>query len=388
MQPTEPQRWDLFCRVIDNHGDLGVCWRLAADLAARGRSVRLLVDDARALAWMAPAGQPGVQVLPFDAAGQLSPAQVVVEAFGCDPPPAYVQAMAQNVAGSLAKARPAPVWLNLEYLSAEDYVERSHALPSPQAQGLMKWFFYPGFTRRTGGLSREPGLQARQAAFSRTDWLQALGVPLQPGERVFSLFCYPHLSPAVLQALLQHIVHSGVPTRLLLTPPAQPLLQGVVDSLPAGLPPGVHLHNLPWLSQHDYDHLLWASDLNVVRGEDSLVRAHWAGQPFVWHIYPQHDGVHAIKLQALLQRLQASPEVAALWHFWNGLPWATGPAVAGGRTQADQALATLLSPEGLRAWGADTRAWRSQLLAQDDLCTQLLQFVRAKATGGSQGAPG
>ena len=28
--------WDLFCRVIDNHGDLGVCWRLARDLAARG----------------------------------------------------------------------------------------------------------------------------------------------------------------------------------------------------------------------------------------------------------------------------------------------------------------------------------------------------------------
>ncbi len=55
--------WDLFCRVIDNFGDIGVCWRLAADLGARGESVRLWVDDASALAWMAPQGSAGVEVL-------------------------------------------------------------------------------------------------------------------------------------------------------------------------------------------------------------------------------------------------------------------------------------------------------------------------------------
>ena len=32
-------QWDLFCRVIDNFGDIGVCWRLAADLAGRGEAV-------------------------------------------------------------------------------------------------------------------------------------------------------------------------------------------------------------------------------------------------------------------------------------------------------------------------------------------------------------
>jgi hypothetical protein len=45
--------WDVFCSVVDNHGDAGVCWRLAADLASRGIAVRLWIDDARALAWMA-----------------------------------------------------------------------------------------------------------------------------------------------------------------------------------------------------------------------------------------------------------------------------------------------------------------------------------------------
>jgi len=115
-------RWDLFCRVIDNHGDLGVCWRLACDLATRGDEVRLVVDDATALAWMAPDGAPRVQVLPWTEQGPDTVADAVVEAFGCDPPADYVQRMPAR----------APVWINLEYLSAESYVERSHGLPSPQ----------------------------------------------------------------------------------------------------------------------------------------------------------------------------------------------------------------------------------------------------------------
>jgi uncharacterized repeat protein (TIGR03837 family) len=146
-----PRRWDLFCRVVDNFGDAGVCWRLARDLAARGARVRLVIDDASPLAWMAPAGAPGVEVLPWP--GPAEPAEVVIEAFGCDPPPDFVAAMARR--------QPAPVWINLEYLSAEAYVERSHGLPSPQLNGLTKWFYYPGFTPRTGGLLREPDLMAR-----------------------------------------------------------------------------------------------------------------------------------------------------------------------------------------------------------------------------------
>ena len=89
--------WDVFCRVIDNHGDLGVCWRLAADLASRGEAVRLWVDDPQALAWMAPEGAPGVQVLPWRDPGPWEqPGDVVVEAFGCDPPGLFVQRMAQR----------------------------------------------------------------------------------------------------------------------------------------------------------------------------------------------------------------------------------------------------------------------------------------------------
>ena len=335
--------WDLFCRVIDNFGDIGVCWRLAADLGARGESVRLRVDDASALAWMAPQGAPGVQVVPWDT--DTEPGDVVVEAFGCDPPPAFVAAMAQ-------RERP-PLWINLEYLSAEAYVKRSHGLRSPQmsgpGRGLDKWFFYPGFEPGTGGLLREPGLLDERRRFDGRAWLQSQGLAPPPGERVVSLFCYP---TAPVGELLQTLAEA--PTLLLLTPGA---------ALAAPCPSALRCLQLPWLSQPDYDRLLWACDLNFVRGEDSFVRAIWAGAPFVWQIYPQHDGAHAAKLDALLDRMLADAEpalataVRRLWHAWNGLR--PGPAA--------------LPPAA--AWQLLARNWRERLLTQPDLGTQLLGFV-------------
>ena len=163
--------WDIFCRVIDNHGDLGVCWRLCADLAQRGHAVRLWVDDASALAWMAPQGCAEVQVRAWPNDPTFHMGDVVVEAFGCELPNAIQALMVQGTP---------PVWINLEYLSAEGYVARSHGLPSPvmsgPARGATKWFFFPGFTPETGGLLREPDMAARQAAFDRQAWLQ--GLPL------------------------------------------------------------------------------------------------------------------------------------------------------------------------------------------------------------------
>ena len=64
--------------------------------------------------------------------------------------------------------------------------------------------------------------------------------------------------------------------------------------------------------------MLWACDVNFVRGEDSLVRALWAGKPLVWHIYPQHDDAHDAKLEAFLDWLQAP---ASLRAFHRRLEW-------------------------------------------------------------------
>lgn len=370
LSPPPAQRWDLFCRVIDNYGDIGVSLRLARDLASLGLQVRLWCDDGRALAWMQPAAQPGLSCLPWDESERAEPAEVVIETFGCELPVAYVERMASRTAPGGAP----PVWINLEYLSAEPYVERSHGLRSPQlsgpGRGLDKWFFYPGFTPRTGGLLREAGLLPAAQAHDGQAWLNARGWAPTAPERVLSLFAYPH---APLRELLQALDAQAQPWLLLLCQgaPQQALPELLAELQAAGRGQQLRSLALPLLSQADYDRLLWSCDLNLVRGEDSFVRAQWAGQAFLWQIYAQDDGAHRIKLQAFLSEMERSaPSVAgagdwsALSRAWNGLqPW---------DAQADLALAQ---------WPAQrdqARRWREHLQQQRDLTQQLRAFVAEK----------
>jgi len=367
--PASPKlHWDIFCRVIDNFGDIGVCWRLAVNLAQRGQAVRLWVDDASALDWMAPDDAPGVQVrswsTPFDAHG-TPPGDVLVEAFGCDIAPEFIAAYARRIRSEGLKC----LWINLEYLSAESFAARCHALPSPvmsgPGRGLTKHFFYPGFTADTGGLLREPNLLARQAVFDRSAWLAQQGIPWQ-GERLVSLFCY---EPAGLPNLLQQCAQSAQPTRLLVTAGrASATVQRWVTETNRLQPvrekrEQLLISYLPKLTQTDFDHLLWASDLNLVRGEDSLTRALWAGKPFIWHIYPQDDNAHHAKLDAFLAWLEASTPVRLAHACWNGFaPVARMPA--------------LLQDETPGIWQACVAQARTRLLAQDDLTTRLLAYVQ------------
>lgn len=364
--PTPQLRWDIFCRVIDNFGDLGVCWRLACNLAARGQTVRLWTDDPSPLAWMAPDGAPAIEVrtwtTPIDMAG-ITPGQVMVEAFGCEIDDEFVAVYAETLR---AKGQPC-AWINLEYLSAEDFSARCHGLPSPvmsgSGHGLTKFFFYPGFTAETGGLLREPDLLARQARFDRKAWLARLGLPWQ-GERLVSLFCY---EPAGLNPLLRSLANDTRANRLLVTPGrAAAAVRAEIAALNRLTPvwnqrSALLVDYLPQLSQMDFDHLLWTCDVNFVRGEDSLVRALWAGKPLVWQIYPQHDGVHAHKLDAFLDWLQAPPSLRAYHRRWNGLE-APDPAKQDASFEPGP-------------WQDCVAQARTKLLEQEDLSSQLLGFI-------------
>jgi uncharacterized repeat protein (TIGR03837 family) len=353
--------WDLFCAVIDNHGDLGVCWRLARQLRDAGQTVRLWVDDAAALAWMAPAAargeEPGITIRPWAQATRaetLAPlprADRWIEAFGCHLPEAFVaHGVARTGAGT------PPVWINLEYLSAEDWVPRLHGLPSPvmsgPAKGWTKHFIYPGFTPGTGGLLREADLTQRQQRFDRCAWRAEHAPGLPADAQLISLFCY---EPAGLPGLLTQL--ASTPHHLLVTPGrALAAVQQVLRGWPAATPlPSWSA--LPLVSQDGFDHLLWACDLNLVRGEDSLVRALWAGQPFVWHIYPQDDLAHHHKLDAFLDWLLAPASLRRFHRVWNGME--AGP------------LPPLDTPT-LAQWADNARAARQRLWAQQDLVTHLL----------------
>jgi uncharacterized repeat protein (TIGR03837 family) len=370
-------RWDIFCRVIDNYGDVGVAWRLARQLAAEQRlRVRLWLDDLAVLQRIWPDADEqaeaqtlcGVEVRRWTAQEwHVAPADVVIEAFACDLPAGYLSRM--------VTAPHRILWLNLEYLSAEEWVEGCHGLPSLQGGGLQKFFFFPGFTSATGGLLREADLLQRRDALQtqgalREDFLTAHGIRPLPGARLISLFTYENGALADwLDALsfASEAVHLLVPEGRSLGGlqrwAESPLMAGSVLQRGA-----LHLQVLPFLTQEDYDALLCCCDLNLVRGEDSFVRAQWAARPLLWHIYPQQEGAHWQKLQAFLTRYQQglSPRAIAaqqrLWRAWNAghdmqSPWQEWLACANELT-------------------SHAHNWADRLAEQADLATTLVQFHR------------
>ena len=291
---------------------------------------------------------------------KLPLAGVWIEAFGCN---VHEDFIAHFFASDVQQ----PVWINLEYLSAEPYVERSHLLTSPvmsgPAKGWQKTFFYPGFTRNTGGLLRQHALED-SSSVSKPDnvgkWLKQHNVTWQ-GERLVSLFCY---EPSQLPGLLDRMAQDAMPTLLLATAGrASAAVRTVAgDAAQIG---NLRLQYLPYLTQVGFDSLLQVCDLNFVRGEDSVVRAIWAGKPFVWHIYPQYDGVHWAKLDAFLNQLNPPESVRTFHHLWNSVSDAVLPQ--GGNLA--------LPTKDLAAWiGAVTRL-RDKLTHMDDLTSQLVQFA-------------
>ncbi len=327
--------WDLFCRVIDNYGDIGFCWRLSRQLTTEyGLAVRLWVDDLASLQRICSSVDPyqavqhccGVQINHWiDPFPDVVAADVVIEAYGCELPEKYIQAMLSSHSRSRQ-----PVWINLEYLSAESWVEEYHRLCSPHPRlPLTKYFFFPGFTANTGGLLREKNLLAQRDNTQQNgaNWWSQNDLPIpDETETVISLFCY---DTAPISNLLEAWTHSQTPIRCII-PEGQALTllrNGLNRSvLKAGdvIQQGkLTVQIIPFLPQEQYDQLLWMCDCNFVRGEDSFVRAQWAARPLVWQIYPQADNAHYAKLEAFLNRYsqtlveEASHAFRAFHHDWN-----------------------------------------------------------------------
>ena len=390
------KHWDIFCRIVDNYGDIGICWRLSQQLAHEHQlQLRLFIDDLSIAAHIIASLDTtqtsqiidGVEICCWPQP-TIKPAPVVIEAFGCGLPEAYAQQLQDQHS----------VWINLEYLSAESWVSDFHGTPSPQpALGLSKYFYFPGFCNASGGLLREHNLIAARNAFlseetTQTEFWQhilpdaAAGAALMDSIKI-SLFCYPQ---ARIYALCAGLAHSGKAISLILPFKAELTTSNLIlaELKLSGFKASsddqifqldnIHLYLIPFLSQPDYDHLLWACDLNFVRGEDSWIRAIWAGKPFVWQPYLQADAVHLDKLSAFIdvftanapadiQRLMQASHLA-----WSAdLEQATDSILATNRGSIalwQNVIDQLPAIQAYTAERADT------LAAQADLATKLVIF--------------
>ena len=372
------RNWDIFCSVVDNFGDIGVCWRLARQLSSElGQSVRLWVDDLASFHRLCRAVNPAQTSQFIDAVEvrhwcltfqQVEPADIVIEGFGVRLPAAYVEAMAVRL--------PHPVWINLEYLSAESWIDGCHGLPSPHPSlPLVKHFFFPGFTSASGGLLMERGLaQAREAfqsdpAAMAVFWY-ALGLAPPDGEALrVSLFCYDNAAlPALVEAWCSDplpvvcIVPEGAALAQLSRTASQPIEPG--SCLKLG---GLTIAAIPFLDLEHYDRLLWACDVNFVRGEDSFLRAQLAARPLVWQAYPQEESAHLRKTSAFLERYASALDSAAGAVFcaftqaWNGES-----------TDVGRHWAALRSHR--KALSAHARYWAGKLAASGSLTIKLAEF--------------
>ncbi|MHB9117673.1 MAG: elongation factor P maturation arginine rhamnosyltransferase EarP [Burkholderiales bacterium] len=375
-------RWDIFCAVVDNYGDVGVCWRLARQLVAEHRiKVRLWIDDLASLHRIWPELDSDSQnqiscdvevnrwIQPFQDA---EPADVVIEAFSCNIPEIYVAKMAAQATK--------PLWINLEYLSAEAWVDEYHALPSPHPfLPLTKYFYFPGFSTRSGGLLREKDLNLKRKGFIAdqkkidTFW-QSLGFePKQPETLRISLFCYEN--PA-LPILLEQWAKGKIRTQCLFFNgmAAENLTKTLYQRKPR-TPESIVWGNLQiiimdFIDQDQYDKLLWICDCNFVRGEDSFLRAQWSEKPMIWQIYPQDLETRKIKLSAFLDLYcQGLTQNAskALRNIWEG--WSEG-LLEKGSWERYWALHNTYEQHAVK--------WSEQRSKQSDLATSLVSFCKNK----------
>jgi uncharacterized repeat protein (TIGR03837 family) len=371
-------QWHIFCRVIDNFGDIGVCWRLAQQLVNEHQQVLTLwVDDLVRFNAICPNASiiaaeqtvSGVQVRHWQENLDVSlaaHADVVVETFACDLPEAWLASMAQR--------QVQPQWLNLEYLSAEPWILDCHLGCSPLA-GMQRVFFFPGFVTGSGGVLMDKELLATAETLKSTTaqqaFLTSLGISeAHPFERRISLFAYEN--PAVNSLLVA--LANDIDSSHLLVPTGR-VTADVERWLGCALIEGVSVQRgsltitaLPFMSQLDYDSLLAICDLNCVRGEESFVRSQVLGKPTLWHIYPQDENAHIDKLKAFLVLYLAHADtelvrqISALSLHWNQVNSAVGnwPTVL----------------QRLSIWQQHAKGWQQYLLSNGGLASNLVTYVK------------
>lgn len=378
-------RWDIFCKVIDNYGDVGVSWRLTTQLAqTHHMRVRFWIDRPEVLANLRTTfkikglKQPvalcknstAIEVCHWqDNVDYI--ADVVISMFGCTLPNHYLVAMQRHT--------PCPLWYNLEYLSAETWVDRYHGIPSiKQNAPLVQYFFIPGFSEKSGGLLRDVTLleqrnRWQEDAKNSQALFDLLNLPADTSATYHvCVFCYPN--PALI-SLFKAWSKSKMPITVIM--PTASALKSVEALFNVPLKSNqllrqgsLNLKILPFVDQTTFTRLLWSCDCNIVRGEDSFVSALWAAKPLIWHIYPQRHAAHLIKLQALIAHYTAhwDTNAASLWQTIQE------------RFNQHQNIANLwpLFVANQKMMVEHARSWACHQAQHGDLATKLVQDASKK----------
>ena len=423
---------DIFCRVIDNYGDAGVCLHLGRNLSTQESActqesafqVRLFCDDLTVMHTIANAADytnPNLSLCPWKAPlDHYEPSDVVIGAFGCRFDTTTLAALQRS-----QQQGERPLIINLEYLSAESWVEDCHLLPS-LADGLTCYFLFPGFTARTGGLNLDRAFLAQcqaqldqaqldqaqldqaQLDQAQLDQIQLDQVQLDqiqldqaqldqiqldqaqldqahtiPPAEPYTVSLFGYDNPAVARFISalerdgrrwQVQIFSGLAQDNFNRLYQQNLQVG--ESWTQG---SVTCTIVPMTDHQGYDQVLLTSTINLVRGEDSIVRAMHTGHPFLWQIYPQDEQAHIIKLKAFLDCMERTlegtiPELTERMALLRATMLSYNEACNGADPLLEPNFIALL----LERCGPLFTAWARHLCAQPTLCENLSRFIVSK----------
>lgn len=304
---------DIFCEIIDNYGDIGVVYRTAKELQKIFPESKIRVFLNRLDEFKKINSQvldlpsqniDGIEYITFDYlrdnANELLTAQVIIEAFGCQIPEEYMEIAYDN----------SELLINLEYLSAEDWIEDFHLQSSPLGRGkLKKVFFMPGFTEKSGGVIADSNyLERIQRVLENKEFYEKKylsDIEDRENKIIGTLFSYEKNFTPLLEDLKKLdkdvvILAMGEKTQDSLRKILKNFsIEDFRNSLKYGK---IEIRFLNFLNQEEYEELINIVDFNFVRGEDSFIRAVLTGKPYMWHIYCQEEYAHMDKIEGFLDK--------------------------------------------------------------------------------------
>ncbi len=307
---------DIFCEIIDNFGDIGVVYRVSKELKKIFQNVRIIIVLNRLEEFKAinkrvkDVDYQEIDGLIYitekyleDNIDSFGTADIFIEAFGCNVFEGYIKKAKES----------SKLWINLEYLSGEKWIEDFHLQESLiDSKTLKKIFYMPGFSEKSGGViidssfleRKEYGAENREKVlekyFPNCDFNNKLVGTIFSYERNFEnlldvLKDYGKETFLILMGEKTHKSFSEILQKKLTENFGKIVKYDKITMLYAD-----------FLSQEEYEEVISAVDFNFTRGEDSFVRGILLGKPFMWHIYLQEEKAHMDKIKAFTERFKES----------------------------------------------------------------------------------
>ena len=280
---------DIFCQVIDNYGDVGVAYRLAREFKRvyPNKKLRFVINKTEELNLIMKSND--VEVIAYKDISKIEDsADLIIETFACEIPKEYMDKALKN----------SKLIINLEYFSAEKWVDDFHLQESFLGGNLKKYFFIPGLSEKSGGilLDNEFLERKKKVEANKEYYLEKFGIK-EKYDLIGSVFSYKKNFDSLIEELKK------LDKKVILLILSEKTQKNFIKYFDNGNNyDKIKFVKLPFFTYDKYEELLALCDFNLVRGEDSFVRALLLGKPFLWHIYPQDENTHIKKLESFLEK--------------------------------------------------------------------------------------